>query len=216
MHKRKKKEIIILSLIISPFILITIFVLILLYGNPQSNKLIYMAQVSGLWGAWECPRPKRPENYTGVWRDWYRDNASKFYEGEFINGSPVRKHTTWSDNGQVLSIDNYDTNGVRHGIQESYWPNGNKSDTSTYNHGILVGKAKYWDREGKLNFEIWYEDGERKIKRYSSTILKNKSIEIGTPPTERPYHTTTHTDRINGGSADQTVKNLEETVQSSE
>ena len=41
-------------------------------------------------------------------------------------------------------------------------------------------------------------------------------IEIGTPLTERPSHTTTHTDRVNGGSADQAVKTLEETVPVSE
>ena len=43
-----------------------------------------------------------------------------------------------------------------------------------------------------------------------------KEIEIGTPLSRRPSHTTTHTDRVNGGSADQAVKNLGETGHNSE
>ena len=52
-----------------------------------------------------------------------------------------------------------------------------------------------------------------------NAILQNRekdAIEIGTPLTERPSHTTTHTDHVNGGSADQAVKNLAETAHISE
>ena len=65
---------------------------------------------------------------------------------------------------------------------------------------------------------LWYEYKEWKVGGYE-LLETNKNlnhIEIGTPLTERPSHTTTHTDRVNGGSADQAVKNMEETVHSSE
>ena len=40
-----------------------------------------------------------PENYTGIWKDWYA-SGKKFSVTEYVNGSPI-SGKTWHENGKV-------------------------------------------------------------------------------------------------------------------
>ena len=150
-RKKRLKAIALILIVISPFFFFALTVDILLYGNPQWCKIIYMAQKTGIWGLWECPPPKKPNDYTGVWRDWY-DDGTKRFEGEYLKGRHIGKHSRWYLGGQLCEEKKYDDEGELHGLQLRHYLNGQLVHKHTCVHGEYVGRSQMWDRKGRVIF----------------------------------------------------------------
>lgn len=56
---------------------------------------------------------------------------------------------TWYPNGQKAENSNF-SNGKRHGLQEGWHPNGQKAYIETYENGSKTGKCQSWDERGVI------------------------------------------------------------------
>ena len=67
--------------------------------------------------------------------------------------------------------------GVQHGEQHEWYPNGNLAAVTIFKNGLPVGMRKEWDESGDTEFEITIKDGqpmERKVVSNASLTLSEK------------------------------------------
>lgn len=111
---------------------------ILLFGNPQWNKNIYLFQ------AYIYPKAEEgwiepPDDYSGRWVIWVPDGR-KWLECEYINGLRNGRYLQWTIRGQ-------DSESGDLFLTEEF-----------YRSGLLHGPRTLWDWEGQLIRTDWYFD----------------------------------------------------------
>jgi len=102
--------------------------------SPQRSKQWYIFRFYVLpryLGAWA--RPRRPADYTGVWRDWHEDGRRNLEESL--------------------------VGGVRHGKHTVFGASDRKEEEGEYREGARVGKWSWWDAGGQVVAEGLYNDG---------------------------------------------------------
>jgi len=127
----------------------------------------------------------------GSWMRTHAKNASKslslkpftLFEAPFVSESffrDGRMHGKWTitdSQGRVASqIDFVD--GVRHGNQFYYFPNGKKMRDVVFDDGIISGKFHDYDDAGQLIREVEYADGHyhaNQVKTFVSTTKKSET-----------------------------------------
>ena len=84
-----------------------------------------------------------------IFEDLWCNYHSNTKEGEF---------TEWFENGQVESKTNY-LNGLRHGLHEYCYINGQRECIHHFNNGQENGTLAYWDTTGVLERQSQYVNG---------------------------------------------------------
>ena len=136
------------------FTLVVIFVSLLVspWGRRNINKISYFYK----WKVKPGSKPERPENYTGIWRDWYENGqiASEVY---YSNGKPHGKCITWYENGVVKTK----VFAISKGVEKLvfYYGNGIKEREIHCKNGKKDGITRWWGTDGTLYGECIYEDG---------------------------------------------------------
>jgi hypothetical protein len=154
---------------------------VLVFGNPQWHKRVYMFQ------AFVYPKPvdgriHPPANFSGTWIMW-DEHGAKSNEREYKNGKLDGKETRWENNrkehethyrngefdgttiywgktGLVSVVRNF-KNGKLHGAQTTYYENGNKQTEENYVEGRLDGKTTNWYRNGQQEAEMFFKNRYR-------------------------------------------------------
>jgi antitoxin component YwqK of YwqJK toxin-antitoxin module len=95
------------------------------------------------------PKAKKLTEYTTIWKDGSVKEIS-FRDEQFrIQG--VKK--CWSPCGILVERTNY-LNGLRHGLREEWFKNGEPKIYINYKHGDLFGIYKIWYDNGHLGMEL--------------------------------------------------------------
>ncbi len=137
--------------------------ILLLFGNPQWNKWIYIAQHTRMWGLLSDMKPPVVlDEYTGVWVKWYKNGSMSSY-GRYVGGKEegcFRHWSWWPEN--TLSSEEYYTNGV---IQRMYifYPTGKKKTELNFKDGKKNGVIRGWHKDGAIAFEHEYRNGQEII-----------------------------------------------------
>lgn len=58
-----------------------------------------------------------------------------------------------------INKNRYNRNGLKTGIWEGYWENGNLSHRGSYINGLMVGYWEYYWPDGELDFIKNYREG---------------------------------------------------------
>jgi len=142
------------------------------YGNGQKEKEQHYVHGKrhGLQNEWhENGQLKTKENYT----DGVLDGESlKYLESGFIK----RKQTylngkvegvvyeLWDYNGKVVDGGVYSeteyVNGIAHGKEMVYYPDGTKMRTAYKQNGIADGERIWWNKDGSISIKEFYKNGE--------------------------------------------------------
>ena len=134
------------------------------------------------------PKPKLPDNFTGLWIIKNPKTKEKLQETHFVNG---KKHGTfkwWYSNGQIREECEYQ-NGQPNGNYNSWWQNGKKhiekwispSDDRNYSlewwqNGQIIN-ANIYTKNNKYRMQtLWETNGKLKC----SGIYKNEKPWDGT------------------------------------
>jgi hypothetical protein len=104
-------------------------------------------------------KPVRPDNFSGVWTEYYVD-GQKSFQGAFINGIPDGRHVHWWPRGPISYEETY-RNGVRHGKYITYDRNERKAFEQTIVEGKAEGAMFAWHGNGRLKFSIDVKSGLR-------------------------------------------------------
>ena len=80
----------------------------------------------------------------------------------YINGKLFGETILYSETGKITEKGTYDANEIFRGTLRQFWDNGNLASEKICTNGFLLGKTKYWDKEGKVinekQFEkLWYD-----------------------------------------------------------
>ena len=124
---------------------------------------------------------KKIEIRDGLWITWHK-NTQKNTEMHFKDGVLTGEMKVWYPNGKLKYKANYDIKGLldgeilfytpagkvksyhmKHGtgIICSYYDDGTMKSELSYENGILHGKAKFFDEEGRLEREEIYLHGKK-------------------------------------------------------
>jgi antitoxin component YwqK of YwqJK toxin-antitoxin module len=101
----------------------------------------------------------------GTFKGYYQDGSLKFHR-EFLDGKPVGEHKEYFEkieiNGEptLHRVIRFDSEGVYHGEQRTYHPNGIMASVVNYDAGVLQGLKALFDKEGRKIEEAWYENGK--------------------------------------------------------
>lgn len=112
---------------------VTVSALTLLrFGNPQWNRLIYIAQFYWLGHHELCAPPK---GYTGRWRRWYPDGSLQD-EYQIIDGVKTGLVRGWHANGAKWRELTLDLSGELHGPFKVWDESGKQLLCGEYRHGM--------------------------------------------------------------------------------
>lgn len=75
-----------------------------------------------------------------------------------VNGIKHGVNTSYYGNGEIYSTGKY-VEGSKHGAWKGFHENGKPRYVGTYFYGTLVGDWKYYDTKGKIETETTYENG---------------------------------------------------------
>ncbi len=88
---------------------------------------------------------------------WYHPNGSVQYQAEYNLGQKQEAETLWDIKCKKIWSWDHKSNGES--VWTHYWPNGQKKAESTWINFVCQGKARYWDRDGKLLGTMTLKDG---------------------------------------------------------
>ena len=98
-------------------------------------------------------------------------------DGEiYTNGTKIIYHP----DGETIYIWVYGINGVKHGFEKIYWPNGRLKHKINWNMGVKDGKETTWHENGNIRSIIEWIDGKE-----SASICTY--YDNGTPKAEVPF-----------------------------
>ena len=146
--------------------------LLLCFGDPQWSKVIYIFRAyyfpGGMENAYGCGnyvdnivsrcRLTRPENYTGVWRTWYKNGQLEF-QARYIKGvvhGPLRSFC--ADGSKLYEFDY--VHGLSEGAQIQYGPKGRKSVERIYTNGVET-LVRHWDIDSNEMITGYFKNGSR-------------------------------------------------------
>lgn len=161
--------------------LILVIISLLVFGNTQWNKYIYIFQAY-VYPTYLDGYINPPANFSGTWVMWDK-HGNKIVEREFLNGKQHGMETAWENgkklyihhyrndkfdgiwiywdkNGQVSATENW-KDGKLHGTRTTYYGNGNKEAEENYKEGKLDGKKTVWYENGGKMIEAFFKDGYR-------------------------------------------------------
>ena len=101
----------------------------------------------------------------GTFKGYYPDASIRF-QRDFKDGKPAGEHKDFfekvnlSGDSLVQKIMNFDSEGVFHGEQRSYHPNGLIASVVNYDAGVLQGLKAAFDLDGRKIEEAWFENGK--------------------------------------------------------
>ena len=98
---------------------------------------------------------------------WYEKFSKEPYTGEMVD---------WSEEGQLVERGFYE-NGLKIGLWEKYYGNGNIQEKSNYLNGKLEGFHQWFHEDGSLSIRSNYEDGIQ--EHYSERYYENGSLMEG-------------------------------------
>jgi antitoxin component YwqK of YwqJK toxin-antitoxin module len=108
------------------------------------------------------------------------------FSGQWRHGLPMGTHTSYFENGKKEWEARYNSDGVLHGDQQGWYPDGTFETKQFRKNGHLVGTSRWFYSNGEIKDErIHHEDGLTTVKKYTegSNILgyeySFKNSEIG-------------------------------------
>ncbi len=144
-----------------------------LYQDNRSKRLKAKGKYIGkqkdsLWVYYSTQGSRQAE---GFYNKGKRDGLWKFYnrhgvlvqEASYLNDSLDGRQTQLFTNGQTERITYY-KQGILYGDFKVYYPEGALRSQGQYLAGEPDGKWQYFEPDGRLKFEEWYQNGKR-IKR---------------------------------------------------
>lgn len=69
-----------------------------------------------------------------------------------------------ADNGQLVALFNY-YEGIEHGRQYEWWPDGVQRAEGVANMGAAVGEWRYWHPNGQLSEQVVMDENGRELTR---------------------------------------------------
>ncbi|RUO25847.1 hypothetical protein CWE09_03710 [Aliidiomarina minuta] len=107
----------------------------------------------------------------GPWRirDSYSHNTA-FMEGKFASGAQVGTWRSYSEQGYLLGISQYDDEGQYHGRQIQFEENGALQAVTDYKHGVRHGEEHYYF-QGTLSSVRIYQDGDVTEERAPEDLI---------------------------------------------
>lgn len=146
--EKRRRHRFLLSVAIISCVLVAGVGWIICCGNPQWNKYIYLVQAH-LYGE----TPEVPDNYNGIWREWYEDGT-------------LHRRVKYTD-----------------GKQQSYkewYQSGKLSWESVYNG--CNSHAVFYDKDGNKVSEAYARVQDTKVKKifkqYSNSVLTSTKTRV--------------------------------------
>jgi antitoxin component YwqK of YwqJK toxin-antitoxin module len=96
---------------------------------------------------------------------WQATNAAQQrsgrqeYKQNYVNGQFHGVQESWYENGQHVNKENY-ANGKKHGLQERWYPDGQQRYKGNYVNGQRHGVQEYWYRDGQQEYKVDYVNGQ--------------------------------------------------------
>ena len=118
-------------------LLIVLTFCLLQFGNPQWHKSIFIFQAYYFNGEYEIAYPGVPEDFDGVWREWFEDGTS-FAQVNYVKGVKHGMRKFFYENGQLYFIDDYH-NGLHEGFSVIYEETGFRAYACQYHDGYITG-----------------------------------------------------------------------------
>ncbi|MBC2874759.1 MULTISPECIES: toxin-antitoxin system YwqK family antitoxin [Streptomyces] len=95
------------------------------------------------------------------------------YEGELFTGEVEEL----ADNGHTLSLGTY-FQGIEHGRQQEWWPDGTKRAEGVTVMGAAVGEWRYWHANGRLSELVVLDENGREKTRKRWNALGEVSMDL--------------------------------------
>ena len=89
--------------------------------------------------------------------EWFHPGGRMLYEARFTLGRKTGSETFYRRDGTVAWRWQHDPDG--RGIWTHYWDNGRKKSESGWRHSFAEGRAKAWDRSGRLTATVEFSRG---------------------------------------------------------
>jgi antitoxin component YwqK of YwqJK toxin-antitoxin module len=91
----------------------------------------------------------------------------------------VEEEMYWS--GKQIKRRTFFKNGEKHGLESSWWTNGQLIAEASYNHNVLDGTFKRWDENGKLLDTFQMKNGTGIMKEYypNGKIKDQRPLKLG-------------------------------------
>ena len=97
---------------------------------------------------------------------FYNESGSVKKETDYKNNMKYGAEKEYSNDGEILLLDANYVEGLLHGSYASYYEDGNRKFTGRAMDGEFHGEAHFYDENGDLESEVFYEHGKvmRKIE----------------------------------------------------
>ncbi|MFI6056163.1 toxin-antitoxin system YwqK family antitoxin [Streptomyces violascens] len=86
--------------------------------------------------------------------------ARTCHAGELFTGEVEERE----DNGQTVMLYTY-CEGIEHGLQQEWWPNGTTRASGVTDMGAAVGEWRYWHANGQLSEVVVLDQHGRELTR---------------------------------------------------
>ncbi|MGV9663635.1 toxin-antitoxin system YwqK family antitoxin [Nocardia niigatensis] len=85
----------------------------------------------------------------------------------------------YAENGQLVELSTY-YEGIENGLQQEWWPNGNKRAEGVTKMGSAVGEWRYWHENGQMSEQVVLDaDGQEMTrKRWNAAGDLTKDVKI--------------------------------------
>lgn len=169
-----RRRLLMTGLAACPLVLAGLAAGVLLLGNPQRSRYVYMFQAY-VWPKYPFGDIPPPPGYTGVWRTWDR-NGRIVSEAEYEGGNHNGVYTLWSITGQKWEEGRF-ANDLENGQWTAWDYQGNVVAQGTFKNGLP------W--EGTfLDFDE--TEGVSVIKRYADGVQVSVRPRPGSYPLRDP------------------------------
>jgi len=101
------------------------------------------------------------------------ENGTFLLKGSFTKGLKSGEWSEYADNGQLLSIENYNNKGLLDGNYKKYHSSGQIIEEVVYKNNLKEGLTSKWNKDGHPLSEIEYKKGKKDgvAKQYEQGVL---------------------------------------------
>jgi predicted esterase len=137
------------------------------YAKSYNDTIVYKRIISFNKGLYHVKDyyPNGQIQLEGTYSSFDKEVKEKSLWCNYKTNTKEGKFKKWYENRQLLESKTNYKKGLRHGLHEYWYSNGERESVQNYKNGQKHGESIWWNEDGTLKRKLVFKKGENQLKK---------------------------------------------------